>query len=137
VATSLHNLANVHRATGAYEEAKALYERALTIREKALSPEHPDIANSLVGLAEVALEQRRAGDAVGLARRAVALREQANAPPVKLAQARFVLARALAEAGPSRVEAIALAEQARDAYRDAGSDALDDVERWLEAQDER
>jgi hypothetical protein len=26
-----------------------------------------------------------------------------------------------------------LAEQARDAYREAGSDALDEVERWLEA----
>jgi eukaryotic-like serine/threonine-protein kinase len=133
VATSLNNLADVHQARGAYEEAKALYERALAVREKALGLEHPRVAYALVGLAKVALEQRRAGDAVVLARRALTLREQGNVPSVKLAEARFVLARALAQAGPSRVEAVALAEQARDAYREAGSDALDDVERWLEA----
>jgi hypothetical protein len=66
-----------------------------------------------------------------LARRAV--REQGSVPPVNLAEARFVLARALAEAGASRVEAVALAEQARDAYREAGNDAVDEMERWLEA----
>jgi eukaryotic-like serine/threonine-protein kinase len=133
VAKTLKNFADVHRATGAHEEAKVLYERALGILEKALGPEHPDIAYFLVDLVEVALEQRQGGEAVVLARRAVSLREQENTASVQLAEARFLLARALAEAGPSRVEAVALAEQARDAYRDAGSDVADEVERWLAA----
>jgi eukaryotic-like serine/threonine-protein kinase len=137
VALSLIHLGNIHQATGAYEDAKALYERALAIREKALGPEHPHVAYPLVGLAEVALEQRRAGDAVVLARRAIASSEPRNVSSVELAEARFVLARALAESGPAREEAIALAKQARDAYREAGSDALDEVARWLEAHGER
>jgi eukaryotic-like serine/threonine-protein kinase len=137
LAGSLDNLAGVRRATGAYEEAKALYERALAIWEKAL-PEHPHLAHALVGLAEVALEQRRTDDAVVLARRAVTVHEQSSGEAVELAEARFVLARALAQAGPSRAEAAKLAEQARDAYREAGkSDALDEVERWLEAHSRR
>jgi eukaryotic-like serine/threonine-protein kinase len=133
VASSINGLADVHRATGAYQEAKVLHERALAIWEKTLGSEHPHIAYPLLGLSEVALEQHRAGDAAVLARQAVALREQGNVPAVELAEARFMLARALGDAGPSRVQAVALAEQARDAYREAGSDALDEVERWLEA----
>jgi eukaryotic-like serine/threonine-protein kinase len=132
---SLNGLADVHRGTGAYEDAKALHERALAILEKTLGPEHPHLAHPLIGLAEVALEQRRHDDAVVLARRAVTV-EQARVPPREVADARFVLARALVEAGSSRAEAVALAEQARDAYREAGSDALDEVERWLEAHGE-
>jgi eukaryotic-like serine/threonine-protein kinase len=41
VAMLLNHLASVHDATGAYEDAKALDERALAIREKTLGPEHP------------------------------------------------------------------------------------------------
>lgn len=32
---------------GKYAEAEPLYERAQTVREKALGPEHPDLANLL------------------------------------------------------------------------------------------
>ena len=38
-------------ATGRYAEAEPLYERALAIREKALGPDHPDVATSLNNLA--------------------------------------------------------------------------------------
>jgi predicted methyltransferase MtxX (methanogen marker protein 4) len=104
----------------------------LAIREKALGPEHPDLADSLVGLAEIALQGGRAADAVRLAKRAVLVRQKSDTPALELAQARFLLARALIDAGKSQVDAIALAEQARDAYRKAGGDALVEVERWLD-----
>jgi eukaryotic-like serine/threonine-protein kinase len=133
VAESLDNLAATHRAMGAYDDAKALHERALAIRERSSVAEHPDVALSLVGLAAIALEQHRASDAVELARRAVSVRERGNVLPIELAEARFVLARALVEAGSSPVEAARLAEQALDAYREAGSDAVVEVERWREA----
>ncbi len=32
---------------GRYDEAEPLYKRSLAIREKALGPEHPDVAASL------------------------------------------------------------------------------------------
>ena len=38
-------------AQGKYAEAEPLYQRALEIREKALGPEHPDVALSLNNLA--------------------------------------------------------------------------------------
>jgi tetratricopeptide (TPR) repeat protein len=46
-ATALNNLAALYRTTGAYVKAEPLYQRALAIREKALGPAHPDVAQSL------------------------------------------------------------------------------------------
>ena len=40
----LNNLAGLYRATGRYAEAEPLFERALAISEKALGPDHPDVA---------------------------------------------------------------------------------------------
>ena len=48
---SLNNLALLYRAQGQYAKAEPLYQRALGIREKALGPEHPDVARSLNNLA--------------------------------------------------------------------------------------
>jgi eukaryotic-like serine/threonine-protein kinase len=138
VASSLNSLANLHEIASDYDAAKVIHERALTIREKILGPEHPDVALSLVGLAWVALEQHRPSDAIPLAQRAVTLREQAGVQAELLAEARFALARALAEApddaGRDQVRASRLAEQARDDYRVAGnSGGLAEVEAWLAA----
>jgi len=51
VATSLSNLAALHDSQDQYAKAEPLYNRALAIREKALGPEHPDVATSLNNLA--------------------------------------------------------------------------------------
>lgn len=51
-----------------------------------------------------------------------------------LAEARFMLARALWAAGRNRGRAVELARQARDAYREAGTakeQELAEVEAWL------
>jgi tetratricopeptide (TPR) repeat protein/predicted Ser/Thr protein kinase len=134
LATTLNNLADVHRATGAYDDAKAMYERSLAIREQALGPDHPRLAYALIGLGEVALHRRRAAEAVPLAERARTLRETADVSATDIAEARFLIARAMADAGKSRVEAAALAEQALHAYQAAGDatrEELTEVERWL------
>ena len=47
LATSLNNLGLVYDAQGRYAEAEPLYKRSLAIWEKALGPEHPDVAMSL------------------------------------------------------------------------------------------
>jgi eukaryotic-like serine/threonine-protein kinase len=135
VAQSLTGLANVHRATGSYAEAHASYERALAIWEQALGSEHPDLAYPLVGLARIALTRGRAGDAVAFAERATKVREDGDAPAREVAEARFVLARALWDASDrERPRALAVAEQAREAYREAGdgkATELAEVEAWL------
>jgi tetratricopeptide (TPR) repeat protein len=44
-------MAELYYNHGQYAKAEPLFERALAIREKALSPEHPDLANSFNNLA--------------------------------------------------------------------------------------
>ncbi|MCV4933336.1 tetratricopeptide repeat protein, partial [Escherichia coli] len=49
--TSLNNLAGLYDAQGQYALAEPLYKRSLAIKEKALGPDHPDVATSLNNLA--------------------------------------------------------------------------------------
>jgi tetratricopeptide (TPR) repeat protein len=138
VASCLTNLANARSATGAYDEAERLYQRALPILEATLGPEHPNVAYALTGLAEVALDLRRPSDAIAPAQRALTLRERGAVAVDLLADARFMLGRALWEAptdaGRDRVRASTLIEQARDGYRAAGKARAEDLaklEQWL------
>ena len=43
---SLNNLALLYRDQGRYADAEPLYKRALAINEKALGPDHPNVATS-------------------------------------------------------------------------------------------
>ncbi len=52
-ATSLNNLALLYYAQGKYTQAEPLYQRALVIYERALGPEHPNVATGLNNLAEL------------------------------------------------------------------------------------
>jgi len=47
-----HNFGWAYYKNGQYANAESLHNRALAIREKALGPDHPDVARSLDGLAE-------------------------------------------------------------------------------------
>ncbi len=51
MAASLNNLAELYRAQGQYAQAEPLYKRSLAIVEKALGPDHPNVATSLNNLA--------------------------------------------------------------------------------------
>jgi tetratricopeptide (TPR) repeat protein len=90
VANSLDNLANVHHARGAYDQAQRLHERAIAILERAFGSDHPEIANSLVGLAEVALATGHAEQARQHLERALLLRAK-NLVGSELARTRLLL----------------------------------------------
>ncbi len=61
-------------AEGRNSEAEPLYARALTIREKTLGPEHPDLATSLENYAALLRETERADEAERMEARAKAIR---------------------------------------------------------------
>ncbi len=60
--------------------AEPLYQRSLAIREKALGPEHPDVATSLNNLAVLYKTQGKYAEAEPLYKRALAIKERALGP---------------------------------------------------------
>src|SRR6266851_4248860 len=65
---------------GKYEEAIPLVQRVLSMREKAVGPDHPDVAESLRILAGLHTRQGRYGDAEPLYQRSLAIFEEAHGP---------------------------------------------------------
>ncbi|MEM9462747.1 MAG: tetratricopeptide repeat protein [Myxococcota bacterium] len=136
VAISLNNLGSVSQGQGDLPKARAQYERALTIFEKVMGPDHPHVAYSLGDLATVALEMGDPASARAYAERAVSVREAANVEPVLLAEARFILAKALWPAPSERARARALAKQAKTMAAAVGTrgqpkELIDKAEAWL------
>ncbi len=79
------NLADLHRTRGDHEslaQAETLYREALDIRRQVLSPEHPDLAAPLEGLARLELARARAApdplERRQAARRALDLAQEAS-----------------------------------------------------------
>ncbi len=60
-----------------YAEAEPLHKRSLAIREKALGPDHPDVAQSLNNLGGLYKVQGKYAEAEPLYQRALAIREKA------------------------------------------------------------
>ncbi|MEM9453810.1 MAG: tetratricopeptide repeat protein [Myxococcota bacterium] len=115
-------------------KARQSLERGLEILEGALGPEHPDIAHARVARAELALAGGRIAGAREQAERAVSVCEANGVASMVLAQARFVLARALWTEPSERARAVALAQQAQEAYAGYGPGRRDDrvaIEAWL------
>jgi tetratricopeptide (TPR) repeat protein len=73
-------LANALCLLGDYTGAQPAYERALAIRERALGPDHPDVATSLNNLAALYYAQGRYAAAEPLYQRALAIREEGLGP---------------------------------------------------------
>ncbi|MEQ8765382.1 MAG: serine/threonine-protein kinase [Planctomycetota bacterium] len=71
LATHLMYAANHHRSQGGPEKAMELTRRALTIREKLLPPDHPDIGESLAMLGRILVGQERFDEAEPVLRRAL------------------------------------------------------------------
>jgi tetratricopeptide (TPR) repeat protein/CHAT domain-containing protein len=74
----LHHLAEFYRKDGRLAEAEPLYQRALSIAERVLDPEHPSISIALGNLAELYRAQGRHAEAEPLAERSLAIREKAS-----------------------------------------------------------
>ena len=103
LAAGLGKLATLLKYEGDFAEARSLYERVLAIKEKALGPEHPDTAASLIDLADVLIDLadvlRDQGDFVGarpLCERALGICERALGPDhLKTADTLLALSRVL------------------------------------------
>ena len=80
LATSLNNLAALYDDQGRYSEAEPYYKRALAIWEKALGPEHPQVAQTLNNLAALYYTKGQYVEAEPLFKRALALVEKALGP---------------------------------------------------------
>ena len=78
MAASLNNLAGLYQEQGKYAEAEPLYRRSLAILEKALGPEHPDVAESLENYAELLRETGREDKAEEMEARAKAIRAKSE-----------------------------------------------------------
>ncbi len=72
--TNLNNLAALNQVQGKYTEAELLYKRVLRIDEKALGPEHRDVATSLENYAALLRETDREDKAEEMEARAKAIR---------------------------------------------------------------
>ena len=77
--TLLDRAGSYAHGRAAYAQAAELFRDALTIREKALGPEHPDTAKSLNRLAHLLRDKGDAG-ALPLVERALVIRERALGP---------------------------------------------------------
>jgi tetratricopeptide (TPR) repeat protein len=80
VAYPLNGLANLYRDQGKYEQAQSLYQRAFTIRQHRLGPEHPNTAESLHDMACFYHVQGQTAEALSLYQQALVLRERVLGP---------------------------------------------------------
>jgi pimeloyl-ACP methyl ester carboxylesterase len=80
MAESLSKLVAFCYAQGKYAKAEPLCERALAIDEKALGPDHPDVATLLSNLALLLKIQGKYAEAEPLFKQALAVREKAFGP---------------------------------------------------------
>jgi len=70
----LNNLAVLYKPQGQYAQAEPLYKRSLAIMEKALGPDHPDVATSLENMGALYRATKRKKEAKELEARAARIR---------------------------------------------------------------
>lgn len=112
-------MGHIHFARGKRAQAKAAYQNAITIREAALGQDHPTLTAPLVGLAEIDLAEQRPASALRRGERAVNILKKRAVQPIDLAEAQFVVARALFATQPDLPRALELAVEARRQYAEA------------------
>ncbi|MCA9698075.1 MAG: tetratricopeptide repeat protein, partial [Myxococcales bacterium] len=120
-------LARMDAAAGDLDAAAQGYERARQRMTERLGADHPDLAEPLLGLAEVARDRGELGAALELATRAEALQVDVGVAPQELSRVRLLRAELLAalptDLGGDPKRARFLAEQARSSL-----ETLDDPE---------
>lgn len=77
ITRTLNNLAALNRSKGDYTQAETLAQRALTLGEKALGPEHMDVATSLNSLGQLNFIKGDLERAAQFFRRALSIQEKA------------------------------------------------------------
>jgi tetratricopeptide (TPR) repeat protein/tRNA A-37 threonylcarbamoyl transferase component Bud32 len=79
-ASRLNNLAAIHWGAGENEDAARLYQQALEMRERALGPDHPEVASALQNLGAARRALGKYEEAQALYQRALAIYEQTLGP---------------------------------------------------------
>jgi tetratricopeptide (TPR) repeat protein len=115
-AVALTRLAEARSRLGQHREALADLARAAPVVDRALGPETPAAARVLAATGQVRLRLGAAAAAVAPLEHAVRIRAARRGDPRELAEARFLLARALWASGGDRDRARRLAAQARETY---------------------
>lgn len=134
VATSLNNLALLHKNKGDYATAESMYKRSLAISEKAFGPDHLDVANTLHNLALLYRDNGDYSAAELLLKRVLTIREKtAYAAPLLLADSLNFLAELYrqkadyAAAEPMYKRSLALREKLSGAGHPAVATALNNL----------
>jgi tetratricopeptide (TPR) repeat protein len=132
----LSNYSELLNHVGRFAEADQAATRALAILERESDPQGLFITYALVAIGTAALGLANLDRALPVLERAHEIRHTKEPDPARRAEARFVLARALWEAGQDRARALSLGLTARDEYRQspdtaARTRALADVDAWL------
>jgi tetratricopeptide (TPR) repeat protein len=76
----LYETASYLKDRARYAEAEPLFQQSLHIQEQQLGPEHPDVASTLIGLADLYRKQSKYTQAESLFQRALHIREQQLGP---------------------------------------------------------
>jgi len=74
----LHRMGEYLQARAQYAEGEPIYQNALALHERLLGPDHPEIVQTLSGLASLYYEQGKYGQAEPLYQRALVMCEQAQ-----------------------------------------------------------
>jgi tetratricopeptide (TPR) repeat protein len=104
-ADSLSNLGEVLAERGELAAARDRFAEALQVRERALGPDHPEVFGDALELARAQVALREPEPAIAALERMLATPSFLAGDPVKVASARLVLARAVAD--PARARALA------------------------------
>ena len=133
------SLGTLAEAQEKYDEAYEYMLRGQSIWEKALGPDHPNLASAATSLGLVLLALGRPVDALAQLKRAATIyAAKKDLDPIDVAATHFALAQALWEApddeGRDRARARTLAEQARVAYANAGERSAKELQKVLDWQ---
>jgi len=136
VALTLNDVGSTDFKLGDFAAAQRSFARMLTIAEALVPADDSLVSSALVGLAGVAVAQKRLAEALPLVARAEAVLARGTLPPPDRAYVGFKLGKAIWEAEPARrKQARTMVEGVRATLVDLGSNKsdLDEVVAWLAA----
>jgi tetratricopeptide (TPR) repeat protein/Ser/Thr protein kinase RdoA (MazF antagonist) len=117
-----------------FQDALPVFTRAVVVVEKALPPDHPELASLLVGQGETLVALGRTSESVPPLERALRILEPRGGNAMRLARARFALARALFATKGDAARVGTLAEKARRGFTRPSPQRAAQVADWMAHQ---
>jgi tetratricopeptide (TPR) repeat protein len=133
VANQLNNKGEILVALKRLPEALAAYSEAESIFEREFGQSDSTVAYALTGMGSTLVRMERPREAISLLNQALAIREQHDPDPARLAETEFALAQALWSARIDEEKATDLARRALKRYTQAplSRQHRSDIEAWL------